>query len=481
MEELKKIFQENKEIIIIVAIFLALRIASMFRYHIPIWDEAVYYGMGKYLYSLGSMGLWEDIRPIVLPLILGFFWKINMPWALTEIVPVFFSTATLLMTYILGKKLFNKDVGALAAFLLAITPIFHLYTPYYLTEIPATFFSLLALYWFLEARYFLSGIAAGVAFLTKFYVGLIVVSIGLLIISQAFQKTKKAILRNIMKTGLLFCLGFFILFFLFGLFNYFMYPRENFAHSAFHTFIMAFPHQANPFETIAMTDTASTLFNIFYYPLELFKSNYIILAAIPALFFLLRKKHLEKTLPVLLPLLIGIAYLSVIPNKQLRFAIMVVPFLCMLVSVGMLRIVQQLKKRTVVKATVVIIFSMLIMANLITLSGYFFWKPATQPLVVQELYSNLPQGTVLTSDPVFSVYNNNRFIPYYYSAEAAEKIFQEELKKTSIIIYDDRSLTCYGEDPACTGKVADVKAIIGQHVLFKKYEYQSNTYYLYTV
>ena len=59
-----------------MTLFLIFKLSLLFTYHDTRWDESVYMGMGKYIYSNGQIGLWEDIRPIVLPLILGLFWKV---------------------------------------------------------------------------------------------------------------------------------------------------------------------------------------------------------------------------------------------------------------------------------------------------------------------------------------------------------------------------------------------------------------------
>ena len=42
------------------------------------WDSSVYIGMGKYIYSSGELGLYEASRPLIWPLILGFFWKLGL-------------------------------------------------------------------------------------------------------------------------------------------------------------------------------------------------------------------------------------------------------------------------------------------------------------------------------------------------------------------------------------------------------------------
>ena len=107
------------------------------------WDEAVYMGMGKYLFSSGNIGFWEIVRPIGLPLILGLIWKSGLNYLFfSEFMVILFSIGNIILTYMIGKKAVNKKVGFIASLMLAITSVFFLYTNYILTEIPSTFFIL---------------------------------------------------------------------------------------------------------------------------------------------------------------------------------------------------------------------------------------------------------------------------------------------------------------------------------------------------
>ena len=52
----KKAIKDHKWIAIIILAFLALKIATLHLYRETWWDPAVYIGMGKYIFSLGSAG-----------------------------------------------------------------------------------------------------------------------------------------------------------------------------------------------------------------------------------------------------------------------------------------------------------------------------------------------------------------------------------------------------------------------------------------
>ena len=70
--------KENAGIIIIVALFLFIFLLKLNPDANLWWDSSVYMNMGKYIYSFGETGLYEASRPLVWPLLLGFFWKMGL-------------------------------------------------------------------------------------------------------------------------------------------------------------------------------------------------------------------------------------------------------------------------------------------------------------------------------------------------------------------------------------------------------------------
>ena len=163
-----KFFKKNIGLIIIIICFVLSKLFFIVKYHLPIWDEAVYLGIGKYIYSFGSSGLWEIIRPLELPLALGWAWKLGFDYVKSaEIIVLLFALASICLTYLIGKKVFNQKTAVLSSLLLAITPVFFIQSSYILTEVPSTLFVLLAIYLFLESRQALSGVCCALAFMLK--------------------------------------------------------------------------------------------------------------------------------------------------------------------------------------------------------------------------------------------------------------------------------------------------------------------------
>jgi 4-amino-4-deoxy-L-arabinose transferase-like glycosyltransferase len=89
-------------------------------------------------------------------------------------IVAFFSLATLFMLYFLGRRIFSRSIGLLAAFFLAFTVIHVRDSHFFCTDVPMTFFLVLILYLcsdMVEKKglkpYFITGIATGIAIATK--------------------------------------------------------------------------------------------------------------------------------------------------------------------------------------------------------------------------------------------------------------------------------------------------------------------------
>ena len=164
------LLKNHKVFLLIFFIFLIVKLFSLFIVADIWWDSAVYLGMGKYVYSSGNVGLWEDSRPIVWPLILGFFWKIGLDAIFFgKLLVVLFSLGILLLTYLIALDIFNRKIAIISALFLVFSQTFFLFSNILHAEIPSTFFVLLGFYYFLRKRYSLSGLFLGIAFMTRFF------------------------------------------------------------------------------------------------------------------------------------------------------------------------------------------------------------------------------------------------------------------------------------------------------------------------
>src|SRR3989338_8396224 len=144
----------------IALLFMFLFFSSLYgvflftRHHDIHWDEAVYISMGKYLYSSGSQGLFESIRPLGLPLILGFLWKIGAGTVFVYETLIFlFALGVLFLVFLLGTNIFSEEVGIFACFVLVLTPLFFHSSITIMAEIPAVFFILFSILLFVQGKH----------------------------------------------------------------------------------------------------------------------------------------------------------------------------------------------------------------------------------------------------------------------------------------------------------------------------------------
>lgn len=337
------------------------------------WDESVYLGMGRYFWSGGSEGLFEDIRPPVWPLISGL---IGNDLSDTRYLMVLFGLLTLFGIWYLGVLLGNErsEMGVLV---LASTPLFLVYSTHRLSGIAAACFvvwSLCALY---KKHYLWAGILSGLAFFTRYPAGLILLTIPLLLYWD--KKPYKEFLQGVA----LVILPFLILGIKFG------YILGMFK---------ALFHAGN----VLLNDHSW----LFYYEV-LWEQPLLFFGIIGCIYGLWEKKYRQ----IALPLLLWTVFFSFISNQQERFALLFIPLLAVMGAV---------------------ILGKHENSWLIVILGLVFVLPAAAnlehetlyPEVQQELYKKLPGGVVLTSMPFPGAVSEGLYIPMYDDPPTALQIYQ---------------------------------------------------------
>jgi len=178
---MKKTF--STAFLIILSLALFSRLIFAFGFHEIWWDSGVYIGMGKIIFSGGESGLYEHIRPPLVPLVLGSFWFLGLDPALFgRLFEIILMLGIVTLTYLLAKEWFNEKVALLSSLIIAISPIFFYLSFHQYTEIPSAFFALLALFLLVRKKYTWSGISVGLCFLSKFPAGIMLAVIGLFLL-----------------------------------------------------------------------------------------------------------------------------------------------------------------------------------------------------------------------------------------------------------------------------------------------------------
>ena len=302
----------DKKIFTVLLFSLVTRVIYLFFDKNIWWDAAVYLAMGEHIATFGQLGFWEPIRPLLWPFLLSyaFLFELN-PIILGHIFSTFFSLGVIYLTYFIAKKLFNEQTALLSSILLSFTWIFFLFNARLYTEIPAVFFGLCAYYFFLQEKHFETGLCIGLAFLTKFPMGILLVILGLFSI------------RKIKNTFYLLA-GFILITVPYFMFNYLAYgsPIE----------ILFFAQEFLKYAGIWIFQEPW-----WWYLFALIKENVLFFFAIPGTVFAIYKKRYSLVAIFLLILI----YLSQMDHKELRFTILLLPFIAIIAAYGYQKIFKE--------------------------------------------------------------------------------------------------------------------------------------------
>lgn len=416
--------RDNLHIFTLLSLFLLVKLFLLFKLHDIRWDESVFIGMGKYIYSFGKVGLWEVIRPIGLPLILGFFWKIGLNVILFgELISLLFSMGCIYLVYRIGSEVYDKKVGMGAAGLMIMTPVFIHYSSYALTGISSTFFALLAFYFYFKKKFVLVGVFSAIAFLFRFPQGMLLLCFLILINLEYFNG------RHInVKNNAAILVSFILVIIPYLLFNYFMYGIGG----IFRPFLEAALHQSN----IAY-GVGDTLYNIFYYFIEILKQNPLFIFFIISLIGYSRKKFY-----FMVPFFLFLVYFTVIINKQIRFVLVFLPYICVLTSYG---IFYSIKKKRVLSYffVVLLIFSLFFPVGQVIRD---FNIRGEENRFYEYFVDNPTNKTILTTTPVFVAYSDIKMIPFYNNVDDAVMFYNMYKDTAEIVIYNPEFYPCFDEE-----------------------------------
>ncbi len=448
MRSISKQSRLLKNVIIITIIILYLfKIILLFKNYVILWDEAVYLSIGKYFFSFSTIGLFESIRPPIMPLLFGSFWYFGLNQIIfSRIIEIIFSIGLVFFTYKLTNKIFDQNHAIISAFILSITPVFFIYSSLLLTEIPSTFFGIIAFYTFINKRYFYSGIFSGIAFLTRFPQGLIAASIILLIILNEKEISK------IIKSLFRFSFGLIIITLPYIIFNYLLYNKYNDVLSALlRPIISALKSQNNPYETISY----EFINNISYYFIYLIKENPILIMLFLGIFLFFKNKYYldSKKNTILITLFIILTYHVIILNKQARFTILFLPYFAIITSIGITYLINNFYYKRIIISIIIGLLIMPIVINTNNFISNYNSKPSEYQNYYLFFKDKEINGSILTSDPVPAAYIDKRFIkfvPHYSNYEGLLPSNEwERNEKIGAIIFTSNSFPCIKEDIEC--------------------------------
>ena len=428
---------KHKKIYIIILLFLAIKLLIIPYYNVIWWDSAVYIGMGKYIYSLGNAGLWENSRPIVWPMILGFLWKIGLDRILIgRIIEIFFGSLCILFTYLIGRKIFDETTALLASLFLALSPTFFFFDGILLTEIVSTFFSLIAVYLVLQKKYFFSGLFFGMAFMARYLQLFAFITILLVLF---FSKNNIKNLRRLIY-------GFIITVSPFLILNRILYNNALFPF----------------FQQILLSRNSGWLnyHGMGYYFIGLFRENALYLLLILGVVVLFKSRKPGKIAAAAVFLVFFIFFNS-IKQKEMRFLIILLPYMYLLVSCGITSVFGKIKNDLFKRIMWLLVILSFILSGAQT---YNYFKSESMKIEpYKELQSRLDadyvKGKIGISSPIISVFSSKKINNLmYYPFFNEEKKNELESSRMDFIFLDTCDLACRPFDLSCEGNKKELLA-----------------------
>lgn len=424
------LIRKHKLFLLIFLLFLITKIVSLFITHDIWWDSSVYLGMGKYIYSFGSVGLWESSRPLVWPLILGLFWKAGLDSIMFgKLLAVFFSLGILILTYIIAHELFNKKIAIVAALFLSLSSTFFLFNNIMHSEIPSAFFALLGFYFFIKKDYNFSGLFLGIAFMTRFFQIFAFIPLVLLLFYLIIKK------KESINTILIFFIFFLIPVIPYLILNYFLY------NNPIHPFLLQSWMSAN---------TGWVFFQPYYfYFINLVKDNILVPFSILGILFILKEPDFKKRSIAVMFLFIFIPY-NLVAHKEMRLLIPALPFLFILTSYGLFYFISLFKRnKNMLLALLLLVFLIFNVPNL------KFDKYEDNLDLFYDYVDNNELSGLWLSNPAFIAYSNDKaddliYFPLYNSDKIDELILN--MDDAGHILINTCDIPCPPSDASCAQK-----------------------------
>ena len=383
------------------------------------WDESVYLGMGKYIATTGDSGLWEGLRPPLLPLFLSLLWIITPDnlFVSGHILVLIFSVTCLYMTYILGNHFFDRKTAILSVLILCVTPVFFILSTSILTGIGSTSLALIGIYFYTKKRYMFSGFFLTLSSLMRFPQILTATAILLLICR------KRSELRR----------------FLFGCFPFLIYLLLNTAV------------YGNPFQPMfdAINDMYSEYVwlyehDLFFYLYSIPLQNMFFIFSLPWFPLKFRERNKIKFCPLILPLLFLFIFFTLLAHKEIRFSIVMLPYLSLISADGFFELVSRLRlKQLSFIALLLLIYPVFLIAD--NLAPYYMEENFLSNC-------NIGNGTVLSSIPYPVKYIDNKLIGFY-SVNKMDEVYEKFKGRVTYIIFTNASFPCNTEE--CKIKVSN--------------------------
>lgn len=398
VDQAKEKIRQNKEITAFFALFTVIQLVILSaNWNKPMtWDSSIYIAMGKHLFSMGEIGLWESFRPPLIPLITGIIWKIGLPLVPTlRILHTALTVGGLVLIYRQLKLIFNYRTALYTTAIIMSTAVFLDNVTTLLTGIISALLVTTAINYYVKEGNYISGTLSGFAFLTRFPSILVSPAIGISEAAKNYREPRKAIMK-LVKYAVPVAL---ILAIYFGLNQYFL---------------------GNAFQPItgglSVPPSDATSIPGTYYLSQL-ATNPFILLSIPGTYLIMKNRE-RKYIPYVSALLVFFLFFELYPHKEVRYALLFLPFLAVTASYALINIQDRFEIST--KAVTALIAVVLVVAA-VPVYGAATYENEEQT----EFYKQFQglEGTVATNVPGPIQYGDFDYqaLPQGYITEIVER------------------------------------------------------------
>ena len=423
------------------------------------WDASIYIGMGKYIATGGTIGLWEIFRPPLFPLFYAGAYILHLPLIfLGKAIAILASIACLWIVYVLAESI-RKGSGILAAIFLSITPVFFVFSKIAITDISSAFFVLAALWMYRKEKYFLAGIMAGIAFLLRFPQGLAMAALACIIIVDTYNPSLKEWIIISFKRGLSVAAGFFLLAGPYLISNHFLYGDVLLPLELGNIVIGGYSY---------LYDLGT-----WFYATELAKTAPCLVLAIAAPFLLLKKSlfgsHESKRnlRAVLVMTLVFIVYFFWQSHKELRYSIAFVPSLAILAGVVASILFDRIRHRRVIwRAAVLIILTIFLYQSF----PYLLKGRQVDTLAPIHEYMSTIKGDYISTTPVPAIYGDIHIVEFYDSMQALRDVLKRRALVLDGVVFTSCDMMCSPETNNSKSCMASVLEEVAKTPLKKVYD-----------
>ena len=434
LNNFKKFIIQNKEIIILLSFFILIYSFNLDKFP-KVWtDEAWFINPAYALATHGILGTtmkaggianytyWQP--PVFFLLLATSFKLFGFGIIQARMVSVFLGFLTVLFTYLLGKRLYNKKIGLLASLLLISNPLFFYICRQSRMDIAVACFTLIALYYILIALkdskpvfYFVSSFFAMLALLSHPN-GLMGI-IAIILIILVYKVDIKGFKLNLKLKEIIFFISGIIL----PLVPYLYYISLDFPEFKGQIGSNIGSSTSNILTNIISEPTRYITLLTFLNGIEGILLKFMIVTAfiltIWGLYYILKEKGFNEKFLIII-LLTHLILFTVVVNMKLNYWYLgiILPYWMILIVLPFKNKINLLKDRSIKSTFLKVLFVTFLIVNFFGI--YYILANSNDYNYLQieeEVQKYIPEGSVVVGEPAYWIALNGKYTYYdHYGA-----------------------------------------------------------------